>query len=262
MSPVQTAYSANIEPAIEGMRADLSAVFDVISANAEGSDIGFGRAVVRGTSFDQAVLPSAPGQELLGITQRTTAWSVNENDEHLYQQYREMNIVNFGRIWVYTETAVNVDDKVFFRFSSETAPLDVIGRFRSDSSGGNAQQIAGAAFKSVAEAGELAIVQLRGTDIVPDAYDAFTATTGAVPLYSGATLFDTTAGAAAVTLADGFEGQLKTLSMLVDNGDAVVTPANFVDGTTITLNDVGDFVNLIFVDGSWKVLINSGAIVA
>jgi hypothetical protein len=60
-----------------------------------------------------------------------------------------------------------------------------------------------------------------------------------------------TNGANALTLADGVEGQLKFIVMKTDGGDGTLTPANFANGTTLTFNDVGDSIQLMFTNGSW-----------
>tara|TARA_R110000764_G_scaffold155099_1_gene242932 strand:- start:2675 stop:3124 length:450 start_codon:yes stop_codon:yes gene_type:complete len=73
---------------------------------------------------------------------------------------------------------------------------------------------------------------------------------------------NTTAGAIALTLADGVTGQMLNLIMVADGGDAVITPANFGNGTTLTLNDVGDSCSLIFTSGNWWVQSNNGCAVA
>ena len=49
------------------------------------------------------------------------------------------------------------------------------------------------------------------------------------------------------TLADGVAGQTKTIVCTVYVGDAVITPANLANGTTITLNAVNDACDLIFL---------------
>jgi len=65
----------------------------------------------------------------------------------------------------------------------------------------------------------------------------------------------TTTGAAAVTLADGTHvGQLKLIQMIVDAGDATVTPSNLSGGTTITYADVGDAALLKWDGSNWIVL--------
>lgn len=78
----------------------------------------------------------------------------------------------------------------------------------------------------------------------------------------------TTAGAETRTLADPtFRGQQIDLVMVSDGGDCVITaasPINQAANTTITLNDVGDFVRLVgkynATDGwEWVVIVNDGA---
>lgn len=72
----------------------------------------------------------------------------------------------------------------------------------------------------------------------------------------------TTTGAATATLANGVEGNFKSLHMVADGGDLVITVANLQGGTTITLNDVNDFVVLQFVSGKWRVVTDTGATIA
>lgn len=55
------------------------------------------------------------------------------------------------------------------------------------------------------------------------------------------------------TLANGVEGQRKTIVCTVYTGDAVITPANLANGTTITLNAVGDACTLVFLGTEWWV---------
>ena len=72
-----------------------------------------------------------------------------------------------------------------------------------------------------------------------------------------------TSGAQAFTLANGVNGQIKTISMVTDGGDATLTPATLNGGTTITFGDVGDGVVLIYnTTGGWAVLANNGVAVA
>lgn len=65
----------------------------------------------------------------------------------------------------------------------------------------------------------------------------------------------TTTGAATPTLADGqIIGQLKKIQMIVDVGDATLTPSNLNGGTTITFADVGDTAELMWDGTGWDVL--------
>ena len=73
-----------------------------------------------------------------------------------------------------------------------------------------------------------------------------------------------TAGAHAGTMADGTNGQIKILTMIVKGGsnNSVVTPTNLTGGTTITFDAVGDTATCLFTNNSWVVLALNGAVVA
>lgn len=84
---------------------------------------------------------------------------------------------------------------------------------------------------------------------------------GAINLFTPVTALTTT-GTNALTLADGTEGQRKTIVMVADGGDGTLTPTSFGNGTTITFAEVGDSVDLVFLDGEWWIAANNGAAVA
>jgi hypothetical protein len=88
---------------------------------------------------------------------------------------------------------------------------------------------------------------------------------GAVNITSLATTFTSTATGNALTLADGAQGQLKTIIYVAESagGDTgVLTPANLGSGTTITFNAIGDSVTLQFAGTDWWVVGFRGAVVA
>lgn len=65
----------------------------------------------------------------------------------------------------------------------------------------------------------------------------------------------TSTGANALTLADGaVVGQVKVIQMIVDGGDATLTPTNLAGGTTITFADVGDVAVLIWNGTAWRAI--------
>ena len=66
------------------------------------------------------------------------------------------------------------------------------------------------------------------------------------------------------TLADGVPFQRKTIVMSAKSGsgNAVITPTNFTDGTTITLDTVNDYVVLQFIVDAWKNVGTSVATIA
>jgi hypothetical protein len=72
----------------------------------------------------------------------------------------------------------------------------------------------------------------------------------------------TTTGNATISLADGVQGQLKTLAMITDGGDAVLTPLNRNGFASITFNDVGDTVTLIFNNSKWNIFSYYGVSIA
>ena len=72
----------------------------------------------------------------------------------------------------------------------------------------------------------------------------------------------TTTGTDAYTLADGVAGQIKIISMIVDGGDATITPTTLATGTTITMADVNDNVTLLYGTNGWVNTANQGAIIA
>lgn len=65
------------------------------------------------------------------------------------------------------------------------------------------------------------------------------------------------------TLADGVPFQKKTIAMSAKGtGNAVITPSNFTDGSTITLDTARDYVVLQFIVDKWKVVGTSVATIA
>ena len=72
----------------------------------------------------------------------------------------------------------------------------------------------------------------------------------------------TTTGADSYTLADGVAGQIKIISMIVDGGDATITPTTFATGTTITMADVNDNITLLYGANGWVNTANQGSAIA
>ena len=84
--------------------------------------------------------------------------------------------------------------------------------------------------------------------------------TEVVNLTDTVTLLITTGSSQQFSLADGVEGQLKIISMVTDGGTGVVTPANFVNGTNITFDDVEDTVTLLYQSTGWVALARQNAV--
>ena len=85
---------------------------------------------------------------------------------------------------------------------------------------------------------------------------------GAVNLTTAVTTV-ATGGAIALTLAAGSVGQIKIITMIPDGGVATLTPTNFAgSNTTVAFNDVGDTIQLCYINSTWVVLGNNGCTLA
>lgn len=85
---------------------------------------------------------------------------------------------------------------------------------------------------------------------------------GAVDVVTTTTRLTTT-GADALTLADGTNGQYKTIIMVVDGGNGTLTPTTKTGFSTITFTAVGNAVQLQFLSTyGWMITSNYGCTVA
>lgn len=86
---------------------------------------------------------------------------------------------------------------------------------------------------------------------------------GAVNVTTGVTKLTTTGSSQALTMADGVNGQLKSIVHEVDGGSAILTPTTKTGFSTITFTAVGDSATLVFVTTrGWMILAVNGATVA
>lgn len=85
---------------------------------------------------------------------------------------------------------------------------------------------------------------------------------GAVPITSG-TVRLTTTGTDALTLANGANGQILTIIMVVDGGEGTLTPTTKTGYNTIAFNDVGDTIVLQYLTTiGWMIISNYGCTLA
>ena len=86
---------------------------------------------------------------------------------------------------------------------------------------------------------------------------------GAVTTTETLTNFTSDGAAQALTLADGDTiGQLKIVTHVSDGGSGVLTPANFVDGSTITFTGVAESWTGMWTAAGWVTVgISGGAAV-
>jgi len=70
-------------------------------------------------------------------------------------------------------------------------------------------------------------------------------------------------GANAITLADGTPGQIKIIVMHTDPGtDSTLTPTTFHNGTTVTFDDAGDYIILVWLATIGWVSLGASATIA
>ena len=81
---------------------------------------------------------------------------------------------------------------------------------------------------------------------------------------SAVTEINATAGTGAVSLADGANGQIKTILDTATGGTnaITITPTSLRGGNTIALNAEGETVTLLFKNSNWNVIAGHGYVVA
>lgn len=72
----------------------------------------------------------------------------------------------------------------------------------------------------------------------------------------------TSTGTDALTLANGTAGQVKIITMVVDGGDATLTPTTPLGYSTIVFDAIGDSVTLVYTSAGWAVVGVNGATVS
>jgi len=81
-------------------------------------------------------------------------------------------------------------------------------------------------------------------------------TSTAIEITNPVTEVNATSAGAPVTLADGANGQIKTIINVSTGGTnaVTITPSNLRGGTTVTLNAPGETVSLMFKNSNWNVI--------
>jgi hypothetical protein len=89
-------------------------------------------------------------------------------------------------------------------------------------------------------------------------------TTLAANVTTAITTINATAATGTVTLADGSDGQIKTIINVSTSGtnNIVITPANLRGYTNITLNAPGETVTLLFKVSKWNIIGGHGYVAA
>lgn len=85
-----------------------------------------------------------------------------------------------------------------------------------------------------------------------------------VDVVSAITEINASAATHSCIIADGTEGQVKTIINTSTSGSnaITITPTNFRGYSTITLNAQGETATLLFKNSNWNVIANHGAVIA
>ena len=88
-------------------------------------------------------------------------------------------------------------------------------------------------------------------------------TTTAVNVTTAITEINATSATHSCGMADGADGQVKTIINVSTSGtnNVVITPSNLRGGTTITLNAPGETVTCLFKNSNWNVIAFNGAVI-
>ena len=89
-------------------------------------------------------------------------------------------------------------------------------------------------------------------------------TTTAPNVTTAVTLINATSATHSCALADGADGQIKTIidSSTSGTNAITITPTNLNGYSTITLNAPGETVTLLFKNSKWNVIADNGAVLA
>jgi len=92
--------------------------------------------------------------------------------------------------------------------------------------------------------------------------DGSTAT--AIDVTSAITEINATSATHSCAMADGVDGQIKTIINTSSSGTnaITITPANLRGFSTITLNAPGETVTCLFKNSNWNVIASNGAVLA
>jgi hypothetical protein len=159
----QTAYTATMTAAFVGMIADITESEIETYANGEASaEIGFGFGVKQKTGAgtdEQAILPTAQGDALVGVVTHSHAYAVGGNLPELgtvgIKPLVPMNVMREGRVWVQLQSGVSVSkgDRAHYNWNDKT--------WRNSASGTDTIDCtAQAVFRSTAAAGGIALLEV------------------------------------------------------------------------------------------------------
>lgn len=157
---MQTNYQdqsvANIS--VKGGLADLGITNKVTRASAAVIPFGLGLALL---STGLVAIPSAGSFEFAGIAVMKHKAQSNADGFAQYEIGEAISVIRKGRIWVYSEVAVDPTADVYLRYTANTGPTRIPGDFLKTADSSKAQQITNARWVSTTSAAGLAILEIN-----------------------------------------------------------------------------------------------------
>lgn len=160
--PIQTSYGFSHDALLPGMAADLTNKDDITCYHDDTNGLIPGIGVVYDGEADgsrwKVARPSATGQVFVGVVKHShteplsgdvdTLGTVTTTQTAKYAVGAAVPVRKSGRVAVYVEGAVAVDDQVYMRHTanSPVGAGEGIGYFRADAGGGDADIITNARF--------------------------------------------------------------------------------------------------------------------
>lgn len=153
---MQSAVEMSMKRARAGLIATAFNAADVTTMAAEGA-VPFGRVVVDGTIAPQGKLPASSGDKFRGIAALTQAIeSTTGTADPGYPTKKDMNVLNFGAIWVQTmDTNLPTASAIYAKVGTSDA-----GKLTLTSSG-NIDLGAKLVLREVDSVNKLALVEFR-----------------------------------------------------------------------------------------------------
>ncbi len=164
---VQSSYSLTLTSAIEGALADNGEHDVAAFYNGEASaEIPFGYGVIQGTEDNEAILPTAEGDECIGVVIHANEYTRGGADAQLGDDGIvpgvRMNVARKGRAWVRVRTGCAKGERAWLRC---TATPGAVGSWENADDGTETIDCTKqAVFRSTAAADGLAILEFDFTN--------------------------------------------------------------------------------------------------
>lgn len=145
-------------PAVKGGIAD-AAIHNIVSRESA-EVINFGIGIAR-LSTGLVKVPSSTGDTFDGVSVQKNKSTPNATGIALYDIGEAISSMHKGRLWVYSETAVDPTLPVLLRCTANTGPTRTPGNFMSVDDSGKTITVANAKWASVTTAAGLAILEIN-----------------------------------------------------------------------------------------------------